>query len=100
VLLDDDGVEKLADLIDFPYSETYKQNFHQFNYVPKYPDAKKQRKQKKKNTESKVEADDPEAPKKPYIKLNLFEYHETEDDQADNKVSQKFVRFESYHIKS
>jgi len=44
VLLDDDGAEKLADLIDFPYSETYKQNFHQFNYVPKYPDAKKQKK--------------------------------------------------------
>ena len=42
VLLDEDGDEKLADLVDFPYSKTYKNTFHQYNYLPKYPDGKKQ----------------------------------------------------------
>ena len=75
VLLDEDSDEKLADLVDFPYSKTYKNTFHQYNYLPKYPDGKKQQKQKKQKTDSKVEASDPSEPLKPYIKVNLFDYH-------------------------
>ena len=36
VLVDEDGIEKLVNLVDYPYHKKYKQMMHQYEYVPKY----------------------------------------------------------------
>ena len=63
VLMDEDGMEKLTSLVDYPYQKKYKEMLHQFDYVPKYPNAKKSRKGKKVEPDPEEESGEP---KKPY----------------------------------
>lgn len=52
VLVDQDGSEK-ARLTDLPYSRSYKQIFHQYEYMPKYPDSQKTRLKNKRKKQQK-----------------------------------------------
>ena len=58
VLVDADGEEKLARLIDYPYHTKYKQMLHQYEYRPRYPNqensSSKAKKQRKTSTNNNV----------------------------------------------
>lgn len=99
VLLDEEGNELLAGLVDYPYSKKYKQMLHQYEYAPKYPSSgkKSKRKNKQQSLDQKAETLDPTEPEKAYIKLDLNNYFD-----MDNFVNQKrrFLQFQSYQTKS
>ena len=95
VLLDEEGNERLMDLVDYQYSKKYKQLLHQYEYTPKYPNAvdeKKKARQAKAKGET-VEKSDPTEPKKAYTKVNLFEYF-TVNSEVNQRLS--FRQFTSY----
>ena len=74
MLINEKGDEVLVDLVDYPYSKQYKQLLHQYEYIPKYPGAKKLNKKKDTSQAAKEAQIDPSVVKKPYNKIDLKQF--------------------------
>ena len=100
MLLDEEGNERLMDLVDYQYNKKYKQLLHQYEYTPKYPsavDEKKKARQAKAKGEKPPEKSDPNEPKKAYIMVNLNDYF-TKTDEMNQRLA--FLQFVAYQAKS
>ena len=100
MLLDEEGNERLIDLVDYQYNKKYKQLLQQYEYTAKYPsavDEKKKAREAKAKGEKPEEKSDPNEPKKAYKMVNLNEYF-TKTEEMNQRLG--FLQFVTYQAKS
>ena len=100
MLLDEEGNERLMDLVDYQYNKKYKSLLHQYEYTPKFPsaaDEKKKAREAKAKGEKPPEKSDHNEPKKAYIMVNLNNYF-TKTAEINQRLA--FRNFVAYQAKS